>query len=73
MGVFFPSLPTKFVNIQKDIYADEKRETAMICKKYKFPRIMSIEIQRVTAHLPQHAGFDEARPHIPASNQSIVN
>ncbi|KAJ5630159.1 hypothetical protein N7528_003816 [Penicillium herquei] len=42
------------------------RETEMICVKYGYPRIMSPEIQRVTARWPRHVGFEEAWFHVPA-------
>ncbi|KAJ5787879.1 hypothetical protein N7457_002869 [Penicillium paradoxum] len=42
-----------------------KLESAMICERYEYPRIMSIEIQRVTARWPRHVGFDEAWFHVP--------
>lgn len=41
-------------------------ETELICAKYGYPRIMSPEIQRVTARWPRHVGFEEAWFHVPA-------
>lgn len=43
-----------------------EQETEMICAKYEYPRIMSPEIQRVTARWPRHVGFEEAWFHVPA-------
>ncbi|KAJ5278585.1 hypothetical protein N7478_003957 [Penicillium angulare] len=43
-------------------------ETEMICNKYEYPRILSPEIQRVTARWPRHVGFEEAWFHVPARN-----
>lgn len=41
------------------------KETEMICAAYEYPRLMSVEIQRVTARWPRHVGFDEAWFHVP--------
>lgn len=41
-------------------------EVAMICAKYRYPRLMSHEIQRVTARWPRHVGFAESWFHVPA-------
>ncbi|KAJ5718844.1 uncharacterized protein N7483_009926 [Penicillium malachiteum] len=47
------------------------RETEMICVKYGYPRIMSPEIQRVTARWPRHVGFEEAWFHVPARKSNM--
>lgn len=42
-----------------------EQETEMICARYGYPRVMSNEIQRVTARWPRHVGFEESWFHVP--------
>ncbi|KAJ5688521.1 hypothetical protein N7462_002913 [Penicillium macrosclerotiorum] len=42
------------------------RETEMICAQYEYPRLMSPEIQRVTARWPRNVGFEQAWFHVPS-------
>ncbi|KAJ6005221.1 hypothetical protein N7451_003165 [Penicillium sp. IBT 35674x] len=48
-----------------------EQETEMICAKYEYPRLMSTEIQRVTARWPRHVGFEESWFHVPARKPRI--
>ncbi|KAJ5636877.1 uncharacterized protein N7484_010190 [Penicillium longicatenatum] len=48
------------------------QETEMICAKYEYPRMMSTEIQRVTARWPRHVGFEESWFHVPARKLKTV-
>ncbi|KAJ6101833.1 hypothetical protein N7486_004260 [Penicillium sp. IBT 16267x] len=41
------------------------QDTEMICAKYGYPRMMSTEIQRVTARWPRHVGFEESWFYLP--------
>ncbi|KAJ5296197.1 hypothetical protein N7508_011018 [Penicillium antarcticum] len=61
----FLTLARTIIDSTKQFNQESAAQQTMICKRYAYPRMVSVKIQPMTAPWPQHVGFSEAWFHVP--------